>query len=117
MSIFDTIPHWSFDGIAFARIIDSDSWPTWFESETIRQVDPIVGSTDRYVDIGGRNYQPIQLRAAFASSADRSAMQAKQDHSGTLTNIQGVSGTALLVKVAVLSNSGGPPIADLTFEL
>lgn len=107
---------WSWGGVTFVRRVEDPPFASWFEQEIIRQVDPIVGSAQRYIDIGGATYAPLTLRAEFASADDLATILGRWGQTATLDNAGGKTATALLVKVAELIDPSAAALADLTFE-
>lgn len=107
---------YTFAGIDFTRIVSGNDFGLWFALQASYKADPILDSDQQYVDVGGTTPQPLQLRAAFASTADRSSMADAIGTTGSLSKSSGESRTATLVAVAVLAPLGGSIlIADLTF--
>lgn len=107
---------YSFSGIDFERIVSGNDFGLWFAVQATYKADPILDSPSQYVDVGGSVPQPLQLRAAFASTADRDSIQDAVGTTGALAKSSGESRTATLVAVAILAPLGGSiVIADLTF--
>jgi len=102
---------WSFAGIAFERVLTGDSDPRWFAQDIAVTVDVVAGDVSavprQYVDIGARQYEPLELDAAVASPAVRAALIAAVGQQGTLVRPGGQSGTALLVRADPLARQGG----------
>ena len=118
MSAFDDLKTWSFHGVYFARQIQGTDWQVWFELETVHQVDVVLGSGERYVDIGGGQISPLQLRAVTQSKADRDALvQCVEDLTqATLSNGKGRTTRALAVRgIAIDMGGTGLYAADITF--
>ena len=97
---FSAYKLWSFSGVTFVRVLSGDADPRWFVNQTLTAVDAVLGGTQRYVDIGGRDVGPITLRAMTDSTADRDSLIAKIGTSGTLTAASGDAGTAILTRVS-----------------
>lgn len=116
MALADVAPAWTFQGVQLCRMVDGDSWPTWFAENTLAQIDPILGSNERYVDIGGLELQPLQIRVAFQTKAERDQIRAKRGQIGTLTNVEGDSRRALLQTCQPVGTQYGFYVADVTFQ-
>lgn len=115
MSLTD-LKRYAFAGQAFARVISQGPWQAWFVTDTIRSIEPILGSTARFTDIGGTTLASFQIRAAFESAAERQTMLGRRGSIATLTNGGGLSQTCLLATVANMGMEGPFFVADLTFE-
>jgi hypothetical protein len=106
---------WSFKGASFARVVDGDSWPMWFQVDTIMSVEPLLDSTQLYADIGGRTYADLSLRAAFDTGTQRDSACNLVGQRGTLSNGNGRSRTAVLRSAQPTGVNNGFFMADLTF--
>lgn len=118
MAFLDDIKLWSFRGVPFAVKLQSTSeWDEWFQETTIMSIDPILDSTDRYVDIGGVTYSQVSLRAAFDTVGDRNAFAAMRGTTGLLVRPGSISRQALFTSLKQIA-SGTPDYAllDITFD-
>lgn len=114
--MFDTFESWTFAGLSLPRLVDGDTWATWFTEDTIMAIDAILGSDERITDVGGVTYQPLSIRAAFETPAARDALRAKRGQTHTLASIEGNSRRATLKTFAPIATKHGLYYADLTFE-
>ena len=110
---------WAFNGTSFAVVMDSPIFDEWFESKTDHVVDVVLGGTQRYVDIGGVSVQPMTVIMQFTSTATRTTMQGYRGVTGTLTDDNGRTCTALLADatpIRVRSATSGIYRLSATFE-
>lgn len=110
---------WAFDGITFDVAADGAIFDEWFAEKTERTIDPVLGGTTRYVDIGGVTYDPLTLVAQLTSKTTRDSLIAKRGGTGTLTDDDGRSVSALLAEatpVRVKTPTSGYYRATLVFE-
>lgn len=113
----DDVMTMTFRGVSFAvRLQGGQDWNQWFPRQTIRTVDNILDSGDRFVDIGGVNYAPIQRTVAFNSVEDRDAFENMVGLDGVLTMF-GRTRAALLADVEPIgSGTTAYAVANVTFE-
>lgn len=117
MAYLDGVKVWSFRGVAFAaRLQTSQEWDEWFETAAIVQIDPILDSNQRYVDVGGVNYGGLQRLIAFDTIAERDAFAAMVGTVGPLER-PGNSDQAILVRARkIQSGTDAYSMLDVTFE-
>lgn len=113
----DDVMTMTFRGQSFAvRLQAGQDWNQWFPRQTIRTIDPILDSGDRYVDVGGVTYTPIQRAVAFNSVEDRDAFENMVGLDGVLTMF-GRSRSALLADVEPIgSGTTAYAALNVTFE-
>lgn len=117
MGMLTNIPTWSFGGTTFRRRISGGEWPRWFKRGTIHTISPLIGG-GRHTDVGGDDYEPLPITAAFETNAARQALLAKRGTTATLINISGTSITALLVDAVETDvGSNGLFLLECTFEV
>lgn len=117
MAFLDDIMFWSFRGVSFAVLLQSNqNWDEWFDETTIVTIDPILDSSDRYVDIGGVNYSSLQRTIAFETAEDRNAFHAMRGTTGALVR-PNFSRQALLTRSKpVASGTNAYFLLDVTFD-
>lgn len=107
---------YSFAGVSFTRMVSGEDFGQWFAINATYKADPILDSTQQYVDTGGTVAQPLTLRAAFATVADRATLLDAIGTVGTLSKSTGESRSCVLIQGNPLAPLGGTIIiADLTF--
>ena len=116
------MPSWSFKGQSFDLAEASPIFEEWFASKTNRTIDPVLGGSLRYVDIGGDDVSPFagvaQWKGAGAAAA-RTVLKGYRRTTGTLIDDDGRSCQALLadiVDIRVKSPSSGYVRLGVTFE-
>ena len=97
---------WMFRGIAFRRLLGSDTDPQWFPRSVARSVDLIAATSTRIIDIGGTETGVLSFVAWATSEVGAQNLAAMLGTSGTLTSPNGHSGTALLVEATALVKDG-----------
>lgn len=110
---------WAFRSTSFAVVMDGPVFDEWFQSKTEHTVDAVLGGSVRYVDIGGDAVQPLSLVMQFTSTGTRTTMQGFRGTTGTLTDDNGRTCTALLsdlTPVRVKSATSGVYRLAATFE-
>jgi len=92
---------YTFDGVDFKRLLTSDEWQPRFSITLLHTVDVVLGATtaaDSYFDVGAWQFEPLEMRASFASDVDRDTFILKLGSVGALTNTRGLAVNAALVK-------------------
>jgi hypothetical protein len=109
---------WSFAGVSFAVVSEGPIEVEWFRRRVATTVDPIVGSSSSYVDIGATTRDPMTVTAQVTATATRDSLEGLIGQSGTLTDDASRSCTALLVEatpVRVKNATSGIYRVQLTF--
>lgn len=79
MAFLDDFQNWTFDGILLARrITQASEWEEWFLEDTIRSIEPVLDSSERYLDVAGSTIGALVLPFAFADLATRSTFLSKR---------------------------------------
>lgn len=117
MAYLDGVKVWSFRGVPFAaRLQASQEWDEWFDTSAIVQIDPILDSSERYVDVGGVNYGALQRLIAFDTVEERDAFATWVGSVGPLVR-PGNSDQALLARARkIQSGTDAYSMLDVTFE-
>jgi len=115
------ITTYTFNGIAFTRIVNSEVDPPWFFDGLELTRDTVLDASSgasSYIDIGARATTALEFRATFTTAGARSSFTALLGTTHTLANTRGHSGSALLTKAKPV-NSGMSSVwyCDVAFEL
>ena len=109
---------YAFAGVTFARRLEADEFPPWFNADPQYTKDIVLGGALAYVDFGADVYPPLVFRRAWClTSADRATLIAALKTTGTLANSHGQSVSATLVSAVPLRGGSYRYFwIDLTFE-
>lgn len=109
---------YTFAGVDFARVTESDEVVPWMYAETQYTKDPVLGGSVAYIDIGADVAPPLSFRASCLTGMDRVTLIGARGTTGTLSNTRSHSDTVTLVKATPV-NIGDYShwYIDLTFEL
>lgn len=120
MAYLDDIQNWIFAGTAAARRINAQvEWEEWFEEDTILSIEPVLDSTERYIDVGGTSYAPLAVIFAFPDVEARATFMGKRSTSGQLERLgyNPKSRFAVLRRCQELaSTNDGYALLSCTFE-
>ncbi len=109
---------YTFAGVTFARVVESDEVVPWLYPQPQYTIDTVLGGARTYLDIGASVAPPLSFRASCLSAANRVTLIGAVGTSGTLTNTRGHTATVTLVKaVPVNSAPYAQWLIDLIFEL
>lgn len=120
MGYLTDIQHWSFADVQLARRLTSTSeWEEWFDADTILNISPILDTGDRYIDVGGTTYAPLNLVFAFETLEDRDTFLALRTSLGVLARL-GYNPKARLCVFRraqeIASGNDGYVLLNCTFE-
>lgn len=108
---------YTFAGVDFIRVAESDEIVPWMYPELQYTKDAVLGGALTYLDSGAAVAPPLSFRAECLTSVDRSTLIAAFGTTGTLSNTRMHTDTVTLVKATPVNIGDYSRWAiDLIFE-